>query len=202
MCIVHRYLWIVYGLEWCGRAGEPTCQPSLLGIFMQGHCHATKNLFISIFLMHPSFLMYYQLLTTLMLNLVFRTTHSLPMTVYTMWHINHVFSHISHAPLAFVSTALSLIWRIGTSFFISFSFFIYRLYKHFKVTMISRHCSHGWSTFRELINWMIGLRGHIWVPSALVGGTGCINRKHLSSVNLQISHRASYKLVWGWKAKK
>jgi len=47
----------------------------LLGLFNKGHCQATKNLFISVFLIHPSFLMYYQLLTTLMLNLVC-TLHS------------------------------------------------------------------------------------------------------------------------------
>jgi len=35
----------------------------LLGVFTKGHCQATKDPFISTFLIHPSFLLCYQLLT-------------------------------------------------------------------------------------------------------------------------------------------
>jgi len=53
----------------------------LLGVFTKGHCQATKDPFISTFLIHPSFLLCYLLLTitdNLMPALAFSSTYSLP----------------------------------------------------------------------------------------------------------------------------
>jgi len=47
----------------CGRAGEPTHQPSPSEIFTQGHSNTLRNPFTNIFLIPSVFLLYLQLLT-------------------------------------------------------------------------------------------------------------------------------------------
>jgi len=122
----------------------------LLGLFTKGHCQATKNPFISIFLIHLSFLMYYQLLTTLMLNLLFRTTHSLPSTATTL-HDMSIMCSVTFPTLPQPWCQQPYHQSEGSELAFSFPFYFLSLaYINLATSQwsvkILRHHSHGQST--------------------------------------------------------